>query len=158
MQNSGKKIVSKIMITMLSFVCFLLVLLSSVVSYIAFSNPKENTAQLFNYKIFVCENDIEGTDIEKGSLLLIKDTNLDYSYTPEILEKQSVLVIKGLGAAIKNDGLFIAVSLTAIPTMFFMIILFNEIKKILQSRAEKRLNNELKFEEQKEEIEELTAS
>ena len=107
-----------------------LVLLSGLVCYAAFNSEAENTTQIFGYKLFYCENDIEGTDIKAGSLVIVKNTDSDEFYKADFLSENAVLVVKNLGFYIKQSGFYMALCMVVPFAFIFVIVLITEIRKI----------------------------
>ena len=139
---SFKSRFSKIVMIFFAVISALLVLFSILVCSAAFSSKNENTAQLFGYKFFYSENDIEGTDIKGGSLIVIKNSDNDDFYKADFLSQNAVLVIEDLGYALKENGFFMALCIM-IPFMFaFLAILVWEVRKLYYSRLQKPVDIE----------------
>lgn len=146
-----RKILSKVFAVVLCILCAVVTLLALFVSVLAFSKTSENTAQIFGYKIYVAEYDIESADIEGGSLVIVKNTEDDEFYTPEMLEK--AVVIKNVGRIIKQESVAI-VLIFAVPFMLlFAIVLLFELGKRLEKNNKE--NAVIEF-ETVEEFEEQT--
>lgn len=133
---------NKVFSVFLCAVSLFFVVLSAIVSIIAYS-PK---AKIFGYSFYVSEVDVLGTDIERDALIISKDENL----TSLSLETDYI-VIKKLGGFIKNEGTWFLISLTAFPITLFLIVILYESKKAMQKYGEKRLNLELEIEKIEEE-------
>lgn len=134
----------------LAVISAVLVLISALACSAAFNKNSENTAQLFGYKFFYCENDIEGTDIKAGSLIVIKNSDNDEFYEADFLSENAVLIVSNLGSLIKNNGFYVTLCI-ATPFIFtFAVILTIEIKKLYSRRAQKPIC-ELEFKEIPEE-------
>lgn len=148
--GTNKSRFSIVLTVILAIVSLVLVLFSALVCSAAFNKSAENTAELFGYKFFYCENDIEGTYIKEGSLVVIKNSDNDEYYTTEYLSKNAVLVVKNAGILIKNNGFYITLCIM-IPFIFmFAVILLTEIKKLYSRHAQKPVS-ELEFKEISEE-------
>ena len=157
-QNSAqnvREILSKIYAVFLIFLCTVISLVAAFVCTVAFSKTGENTAQIFGYKIYVAEYDIESADIEGGSLVIVKNTEDDEFYTPEMLK--DALVIKSAGKIIKRESLSVTL-VFAVPFMLlFALVLLRELRKKLSHTPEERAGVEFKVQEEQEEFEEQTA-
>lgn len=145
-----RKIFSKIYAVMLCVLCAVVSLAAAFICVLAFSKTSENTAQLFGYKIYVAEYDIEPAGIESGSLILVKNTDDDEFYTPEMLEK--AVIIKNAGKVIKQESLAFALAF-AVPFMllFIIVLLFELRKKLIKNSKENDIiafSVEEEFEEQ----------
>lgn len=146
--NSKKSVKHRISVVfwgLLCALCFLLVLASVFVSRIAFSDTPENTAQILGYKLYFCVDDIAGTDIKSGSLLIIKNSNDDEYYTASTLAQNAVLVLDGAGDLLKENGGWIALCLMTPPMLLFVMILLFELKKLFLRRDEIKMNSEFKI-------------
>ena len=131
------KILSVSFVVFVSVLAAIFLVIALLLSKIAFFKNPENTAQIFGYKFFVSEFDIEGTDIEKGSLVIIKDTNRDEAYFVSDLNDDSTIIIKGLGTFLKQEGKWFIISISVFPAMIFAIVILWEIRKNILSRDEK---------------------
>lgn len=151
-ENSGtfKSRISIVLTVILAILSLMLVLLSGLVCSAAFNKSAENTTELFGYKFFYCENDIEGTDIKGGSLVVIKDSDSDEFYEADFLSENAVLVVEGLGTMIKQSGFYMALCMMIPFAFVFIIVLLRELKK-LHSRRANRPISELEFKEIPEE-------
>ncbi|MBQ8868865.1 MAG: hypothetical protein IJ027_04010 [Oscillospiraceae bacterium] len=149
------KILRKICAVILIFLCAVVSLIAAFVCTVAFSKTGENTAEIFGYKIYVAEYDIESADIEGGSLVIVKNTEDDEFYTPEMLKDS--LVIKNAGKIIKQESLSVAL-VFAVPFMLlFALVLLRELRKKLTRGPEERAGVEFTVQEEQEEFEQQTA-
>ncbi len=149
---TARKILSKICAAALIFLCVAISASAAFVCTIAFSKTGENTAQIFDYKLYVAEYDIESSDIEGGSLVIIKDSENDEFYTPEMLG--DAIIIKNVGKIIKNEAFFLSLSLSIPFALAFVLVLLFELRK---SMVKESKQSELIEFEVKEEFEEQTA-
>ncbi|MBQ8338425.1 MAG: hypothetical protein IJY33_04705 [Oscillospiraceae bacterium] len=150
-----RKILSKVFAVILCFLCAVVTLSAIFVSVLAFSKTSENTAQIFSYKIYVAEYDIESADIEEGSLVIVKNTEDDEFYTPEMLEK--AIVIKNVGKIIKQESLSVTL-VFAVPFMFlFALVLLRELRKSISRAPEESKVAPFTVQQEQEEFEEQTA-
>lgn len=150
-QTSAHKSRFSIIITViLAAISVVLVLFSALVCYAAFNKGAENTAGLFGYKLFYCENDIEGTDIKKGSLVVIKNSDSDEYYEAQFLSENAVLVVEDLGGQLKQNGFYMSICIMIPFAFIFIIVLFTEIKKNHSRRAQNPIS-ELEFKDIPEE-------
>ena len=138
---------------LLIFLCVVISLISAFVCTVAFSKTSENTAEIFGYKLYTAEYDIEATDIEGGSLVIVKNTEDDEFYTPEMLE--NAVVIKNAGRIIKNEAFFISLSLSAFFALAFVLVLLFELRRKLANGA--RQSELVELDVKQEEFEEQTA-
>lgn len=139
-----KKAFSGIFYVFLCFVSALSVALACLLLSVAVKNPVENTIKLFGYKIYTCDNNIEGTQIKAGSLIIIKDSDNDEYYTPQQLS-QSALVFENLGDIIKHHSTS-AVLVALIPVMLlFIVVLMRELSKKIMKNEQKLLDTEMEF-------------
>ncbi|MEE1279687.1 MAG: hypothetical protein UHH95_02510 [Oscillospiraceae bacterium] len=134
-----KKAISAVLLAFLSAVCALLVLISGFISTIAFSKTPENTVELFGYKVFYSENDIEGTDIKGGSLIFVKNTDDDEFYTPQFLFENATLIIPRAGIILKENAAYIALSASVPMAFLFLALLISELNKLSFLRNEKKI-------------------
>ena len=123
-----------------------LVLFSCLVCSLAFNKKAENTAEIFGYKLFYCENNIEGTDIKEGSLVIVKNTDNDEFYSTDSLSENVVFVAENLGVQIKQNGFYMAVCLVIPFALIFIIVLICEIRKI-RAHSAREPYDELEFKE-----------
>ncbi len=151
--QTARKTLHKIYAAFLVFLCAVVSLAAAFVCVVAFSKTGENTAEIFGYKLYIAEYDIESADIEGGSLVIVKNTEDDEFYTPETLE--SAIVIKNAGKIIKNEAFFISLSLSVPFALAFVLVLLFELRKKLASSA--RQSELIEFEIKQEEFEEQTA-
>ncbi len=150
---NARKILGKIYAAVLIFLCATISIVSVFVCVVAFSKTGENTAEIFGYKLYIAEYDIESVGIEGGSLVVVKNTENDEFYTPEMLK--SAIVIKNAGKIIKNEALFISLSLSVPFALAFVLVLLFELRKKL-ANSTKQIEL-IKFEVKDEEFEEQTA-
>lgn len=134
----------------LAIVSAVLVLFSALACCAAYNKKAENTIELFGYKIFYCENDIEGTDIKGGSLVIVKNSDNDEFYKADFLSENAVLVVENLGSVIKNSGFYIVLCIMIPFAFIFIIVLLSELKK-LHYRHATQPYSALEFEEISEE-------
>ena len=113
-----------------------LVLFSALVCYAAYNKKAENTIELFGYKFFYCEDDIEGTDIKGGSLVIVKNSDSDEFYKADFLSENAVLIVENLGSVIKNNGFYIALCIMIPFAFIFIIVLLAELRKIHYRNAQ----------------------
>lgn len=133
--KSGLPVFVSALLCLSTVIC---VLFASLILFVAFAPNSENTFSVFGYKVFALEQDIPECEFEGGSLLVVRDTNSDESYTPETLVQNTVFVIKNLGGAIKRDAAWIVICLINFPATFCFLTLIGEIKKLAQNREEER--------------------
>ncbi len=145
-----KNRLSAILTVIIAIFSTVLVLLSTLFCYAAYNKKTENTIELFGYKFFYCENDIEGTDIKGGSLVVIKNSDSDEFYKADFLSENAVLVIENLGTQIKQSGFYMSLCMVIPFAFIFIIVLIFEIKK-LYFRYTQRPISELEFKEIPEE-------
>ena len=151
--QNARKILSKVCAALLVFLCVAISLISVFVCVLAFSKSGENTAEIFGYKLYTAELDIDNTDIKSGSLVIVKNTENDEFYTPEMLK--NAIVIKNVGKIIKNEAFFISLSLSVpFALAFALVLLFELRKKLVNSTKQSEI---IKFEVKEEEFEEQTA-
>jgi len=141
-----KGMIPYIFYALLCAVSAVCVLLSVIVVSIANGATTENTVGLFGYKIYTCNQNVENTDIEKGSLVIIKNTDNDEFYTPQML-KEKAIVLKNMGAVIKGYSTYIAVVLMLPAISFFAVVLMREISKKVIKNEHKKMQTELDFSE-----------
>ena len=139
-----KSCLSVALSVILALFSLVLVLLSGLVCYAAFNKNAENTAELFGYKFFYCEYDIEGTDIKSGSLVVIKNSDSDEYYEADSLSQNAVLVVGDLGTALKQNGFYMSLCVIAPFVLVFTIVLISEIRKVHLRRAQEPYS-ELEF-------------
>ena len=151
--QNARKILSKICAALLVFLCVAISLISALACVLAFSKTSENTAEIFGYKLYTAEFDIENTDIKSGSLVIVKNTENDEFYTPQML--QNAIVIKNAGKIIKNEALFISLSLSVPFALAFVLVLLFELRKSLANNTKQ--SEIIEFEVKEEEFEEQTA-
>ena len=141
---------SAILTVIIAIFSTVLVLLSSLICYAAYNTKTENTMELFGYKFFYCENDIEGTDIKGGSLVVIKNSDSDEFYKADFLSENAVLVIENLGTQIKQSGFYMSLCMVIPFAFIFIIVLIFEIKKLYFRHTQAPIS-ELEFKEIHEE-------
>ncbi len=144
-KSDVKKVLSALLLSALSITCALLVLAAGFISKIAFSKASENTVEVFGYKVFYSENDIEGTHIKGGSLILVKNTNDDEFYTPQSLSENAALIIPNAGLVLKEDAAYIALSISIPMAFLFLALLLSEIRKLFARRDEKKMQQQIKM-------------
>ncbi len=130
-------VIKKIALILFASLSFVLVFLSVLLSFVSFSKTPENTAEVFGFKIYIAQNDIENTKITKNSLVIIKDTDYDDFYTSDTLNSKDTIVIKHIGGAV---SFFSSSKLSAVTVplafLFFFIVLI-EIKNIIINASKK---------------------
>ncbi len=131
--KKGLSVLKAVLFSLFSAVCALFLVLTL---FVALAPSNENTLGFFGYKIFVAEQDIDSANIKGGSLLVVKNTDNDESYTPESLSQNTVLSIEKLGGAIKNNSLWIALCFMAPCGAFFLITIAQELKQKALKREE----------------------
>lgn len=130
-------VIKKIALIIFTSLSFILAFLSIFISLVSFSKTPENTAEVFGFKIYIAQNDIENTKITKNSLVIIKDTDYDDFYTLDILNSKDTIVIKHIGGAV---SFFSSSKLSAVivPLAFlFFFIFLIEIKNIIINASKK---------------------
>ncbi len=153
--QTALRILRKIYAVILIFLCAVVSLIAAFVCTVAFSKTGENTAEIFGCKLYVAEYDIESADIEGGSLVIVKNTEDDEFYTPEMLK--DAVVIKNAGKIIKQESLSVAL-VFAVPFMLlFALVLLRELRKKLTHAPEVTGSVEFIVQEEQEEFEEQTA-
>ena len=147
-----RKFFSKACAVILCVLCAVVCIMALVMSLIAFSKNSENTAQIFGYKFYVSETDIEAADIESGSLIIVKNTEDDDFYTPEMLE--DAIVVKNAGKIIKQSGALVVLCVLVPLMLLFIVVIFRELhKKIAHAPVETEnvvISVDEEFEEQTE--------
>jgi len=138
-----KKVCSRIFSVCLCAVSALVMLLAVFVLLIAFGKTSENTVELFGYKIYTCQSDIESAGIKSGSLIIIKNTDNDDFYTPQMLSQ--ALVIPKAGEIIKQNGSVIAVCALVPFMLLFVIVLLRELRRAMIQKEQDCLNTEIQF-------------
>ena len=153
---SFKKALSTTVYVVVCALAAICLLLSVFLVSVAMGMTEENTVGLFGYKVYTCNEDIEKTDIKKGSLVIIKNTDDDEFYTPDYLAKNAV-VISQLGAVLKGYSTYIAIILMLPAALVFALVLMREMSKKIIVSGQKSLEKELEFTqiEEFEEIEEI---
>ena len=151
--QTARKILGKIYAALLILLAVAVSVTAAFVCTLAFSKTGENTAEIFGYKLYVAEYDIEATDIAAGSLVIIKNTEDDEFYTPEMLE--NAVVIENAGRIIKNEAFFISLIFSVPLALAFVLVLLFELRKKLVNGA--RQSELIEFEVKQEEFEEQTA-
>lgn len=144
-QNIMEKLKKWIKIIAFSFLCFLTVaalVVSLILTSVAFTKPNENTAQIFGYKIFCADNDISKTEIKKDSLVIIKNSDNDLSYTPEYISENAVLIIPN-GALLVKDSTLVVLSVMSPVILMFLLVILTEIRKSIINRSD--FNREIVF-------------
>ncbi len=141
----SQKMLSTAISIFLTFVSLMLVLVCIVILFSAFSKKGENTVQIFGYKVFYSQNDIEGTHIKSGSLIFIKNTDNDEYYTPEFLEQNAVLVIPKAGLLIAGDIGFMAASILFPFMLMFTGIIFWQLKILMLRREQNKMQTQIDF-------------
>ena len=153
-KNAAKRMLSVIYTSVLAAICILLVLSSALLSSIAFLKAPENTAQLFGYKFFYCENDLSEPNIKGGSLVIVKNSDDDEFYTPQSLSKNAVLVIPGAGKLILENGVWIILCFSIPLSSLFLILLLSELKKLFVKSNQNKMQVQLEIAENNE-VEEI---
>ncbi len=147
-KNVAKNALTIALYTILSIACAVLVLSACVVSKAAFGRNAENTLQLFGYKVFLCQNDIQDTDIKSGSLVIVKDTDYDDFYTPQSLSENVALIIPSGAEFLKNDFVWITLALCTPIALLCIGLLLSELKGLSMHRDEIKMQQSIEqFEE-----------
>ena len=141
--NAAKNALYISLYAILAIVCIVLVLLACIVSKAAFGKKTENTLQLFGYKVFLCENDIQDTDIKGGSLLIVKDTDDDDFYTPQSLSENVAIIVPNGADFLKKDLVWITLALCTPIALLCIALLLSELKGLSMRRDEKGMQEEI---------------
>lgn len=129
-----------ILLSLLTVIC---VLLSAIMLFLSLSKTPENTLQVFGYKAYCAENDIEEIGIKAGSLVVVRDTDTDDFYTHESLSENIVFTVEKLGYALKYNSLWMTLCITVPLMLFFLLVIMFEFKKISIKKEEQKLIKEL---------------
>ncbi len=135
-QNGGKKAFAVVRTILFCFSCAVCVALSVAVVLLSLSKTPENTLEVFGYKFYCAETDVEEIGIQAGSLVVVKDTNTDDYYTYETLSKNVVFTAQKLGFALKYNAFWMVLCITVPIMLFFLINLMSGFRKRAIEREE----------------------